>query len=49
MSEGNETTLGTRGLPYGSKAAEEMIRDRLKKLEGMGYPDALAEPSDADA
>ena len=41
--------LGTTGLPYGSKAAEEMIRDRIKKLEGRGYPDALAEPPGADA
>jgi hypothetical protein len=40
MTEGNETTLGTRGLPYGTKAAEEMIAERTRKLEGRGYPDA---------
>ena len=49
MTEGNETTLGTRGLPYGTKAAEEMIAERTRKLEGKGYPDALAEPTGADA
>jgi hypothetical protein len=39
MTEGNETTLGTTGLSYGTPAAEEMIRGRIKKLEGRGYPD----------
>jgi hypothetical protein len=40
MTEGNETTLGTTGLSYGTKAAEEMISERTRKLEGRGYPDA---------
>jgi len=32
--------LGAAGLSYGTPAAEEMIRDRTRKLEGKGYPDA---------
>jgi hypothetical protein len=32
--------LGESGLSYGTEAAEEMIADRMRKLEGKGYPDA---------
>jgi hypothetical protein len=36
----HRTELGTTGLSYGTPAAEEMIRCRIKMLEGRGYPDA---------
>jgi hypothetical protein len=32
--------LGEAGLSYGTPAAEEMIAERTRKLEGRGYPDA---------
>ena len=32
--------LGGTGLSYGTQAAEEMIAERTRKLEGRGYPDA---------
>jgi hypothetical protein len=34
------TEIGESGLSYGTEAAEEMIRDRTRKLEGKGHPDA---------
>jgi hypothetical protein len=32
--------LGAAGLSYGTEAAEEMLAERTRKLEGKGYPDA---------
>jgi hypothetical protein len=45
LSEGEHMTehgrkLGAAGLSYGTPAAEEMIAERTRKLEGKGYPDA---------
>jgi hypothetical protein len=39
---GHSTRVGTEGLPYGTEAAEEMIADRIKKLEERGIPGILA-------
>jgi len=40
MQMAHRTTLVQQRLPYGSKAAEEMIAERTRKLEARGYPDA---------
>ena len=43
LSEGEHMTehgrkLGTTGLSYGTQAAEEMVAERIKKLEGGATP-----------
>jgi hypothetical protein len=38
MQMNHRTTLGQQGLPYCTKAAAEMISDRMKKLAERGQP-----------